>query len=77
MLPDVVAISIKPRTEHQEYGGDLNLPFAKERFSEQIMGMSRLSASTYSIRTATSYISFVETASDGWKIFRYGDKPIQ
>lgn len=77
LRPGAVEMSLKPRTEHYEYGRDLNLPFLRDHFSDQSLGSSQLSASVYSIRTATTYISFVKTAAEGWKIFRYGDKPVE
>jgi hypothetical protein len=77
LLPGAVEINLTPRTGNQEYGTEINVPFMKDRFSDQIVLSRKDSNSAYLIRTGTSYISCVETASDGWKIFLYGDKPIQ
>jgi hypothetical protein len=77
-LPNSVEITVDPRPEKGRfYGRDLNLPFLKNEFASRILVLRNEDGKAFLIRTATSYIRFVDTAATGWKIYDYGDKPIE
>lgn len=76
-LDGSVTITTEPRPRATiEHGQDLNLAFLKGQFDAQIIDARQLTADIYQIRTATSYLRFVKTASSGWKLYAYGDKRI-
>ena len=77
-LPYSVAVTTIPRNEKlSEYGTDMNLPFLKTGFHKQILNLRKESECCYLIRTASSYIRYIKTAEGYWKIYNYGDKPIE
>ena len=77
-LPQSVKISRETRPEKsREYGEEINLPFLKTGFNKEIQGVRKEADGIYLIRTNTSYLFFVETKNSGWKLYRYGDKPIE
>jgi hypothetical protein len=59
------------------YGKDMNVPFMTTGFDSTIVSISKKDDDCYLIRTNTSAVYFVRTASTGWKIYAYRDKPIQ
>ncbi len=61
----------------REYGPDINIPFLKNGFHKYILYLRKDSKDTYLIRTVSTYMWFVRTKSEGWKLYRYGDKPIE
>ncbi len=70
--------TIAPRVEKvREYGPDINIPFLTKGFHKYILNLRKDSEDTYLIRTGSSYTWFVRTKSEGWKLYRYGDKPIK
>ena len=77
-LPHSVDITTASRVQEQvEYGTAMNLPFLKTRFQPRILNLRKESEHCYLIRTGSSYIRYVETASNEWKIYNFGDKPIE
>ena len=70
-----ITTGMRPK-ERQEYG-PMNLPFLKRGFAKKIQVFRKENDGTYLIRTGTSYLRFVETKKRGWKLYNYGDKPIQ
>ncbi|MBM4043942.1 MAG: hypothetical protein FJ279_02410 [Planctomycetes bacterium] len=77
-LPHSVTFTIRSRSEKtREFGEDMNIPFLKNGFHRYILDLRKDSDDTYLIRTVSSYMWFVRTKSEGWKLYRYGDKPIQ
>ncbi len=78
ILPHSVPITTTPRQKKQlEYGIGMNIPFLKTRFQKQILNLAKYSKDCYLIRTGSSYMRYVKTASNQWKIYHYGDKPIE
>ena len=77
-LPGSIRISTgrRPGTSI-EYGTDLNLPFLRERFMPQILVVRKERDDVYLLRTGTSYLRFVATRAGAWRLYHYGDKPIQ
>ena len=79
ILRDSVGVTRTPRAPgKEEMGRDINLPFVNSKFADQVVS-SRVydNGSVFFIRTKSSYLYFVETKNAGWKLFRYGDKPIK
>lgn len=77
-LPHSVTFTTGVRPEKsREYGADMNIPFLKKGFRKDILNLRKDSEDTYLIRTGTSYLFFVRTKTTGWKLYRYGDKPIE
>lgn len=77
-LPNSVTISTALRPKRRRYTAhDLNLPFLESDFSREILHAEKKSEHTFLLRTATSYLRLVETATGTWKIYGYGDKPIE
>ena len=77
-LPHSVTFTTAPRIDKmREYGPDINIPFLKKGFHKYILNLRKDSEDTYLIRTGSSYTWFVRTKSEGWKLYRYGDKPIE
>ncbi len=77
-LPHSVTFTTGSRPEKtREYGQDINIPFLKKGFHKYILNLRQDSEDTYLIRTGSSYMWFVKTTSEGWKLYRYGDKPIE
>jgi len=77
-LPQSVSITeaIRPK-EKREYGEDINIEFLQKDFSSYIMNIRKDNDTCYLIRTASTALWFVETASMEWKIYKYLDKPIE
>ncbi len=77
-LPHSVSFTKDARPEKmREYGPDINIPFLKKGFHKYILYLRKDSKDTYLIRTVSTYMWFVRTKSQGWKLYRYGDKPIE
>lgn len=76
-LPHAITITTALRPEKSREYGPMNLPFLKNGFHKYILNLRKDSDDTYLIRTGSSYMWFVKTKSEGWKLYRYGDKPIQ
>ena len=78
MLPHSISISYQERpAATREYGGDLNLPFLQNGFDAQVQSVRKDGADCYLLRTTSSALWFVETKSQGWRLYRYLDKPIK
>lgn len=73
---EIIKIDISKREEHPEMGQDINLYFLESRFSPGIREARKINESVYLIRTGSSTLWFVETKKNGWKLFKYRDKPI-
>ncbi len=77
-LPHAVTVTTTPRGE---YGTDLSLPFVKSASFDRTLRVShRNGACCMLLRTGSSYFHFVEIPEGGartWKLYRYGDKPIE
>lgn len=77
LLPRAVEVTRGRRpAATQEYGRDLNLPFLRARFSAAVRGVYKEGDDCYPVRTDTSLVRFVQTKGGAWKVYRYGDKPI-
>ena len=77
-LPHSVTFTTGGRSEKErEYGPDINIPFLKKGFHKYILNLRKDSEDTHLIRTGSSHMWFVRTKSEGWKLYRYGDKPIK
>ena len=70
------AQSTRPKAS-REYGQDMNLPFLKRGFHKYILNLRKESDESYLIRTGSSYLFFVRISGGDWKLYRYGDKPIE
>ena len=77
VLSGASEVTNTPRSKNREYGTDINLPFLQNGFSPEIVGGGTQAPSEFSLRTATTAISFVKVESAGWRIYRYHDKPIE
>jgi hypothetical protein len=78
LLPGAVEITTKERPNlDRQYGQDINLPYLKTGFKAQILVIQKLNDGCYVIATGTSALWFVETKTQGWKIYRYRDKPFE
>lgn len=77
-LPHSISITRDARSaKSRDYGEDMNLPFLKSGFSKYIVSLRKDSADTFLVRTSSSYFYFVRTKASIWKLYRYGDKPIE
>lgn len=77
-LPYSVQFSSDQRTGlYREYGTGINLPFLKSHFHKQILNLRWENDSCLLVRTGSSYIRYVQTSKNEWKIYNYGDKPIE
>jgi len=76
-LPAAVRIDAQMRKKHVEYGSAINIAFAKTRFTPEILSLRDEGAGCVLVRTGTSYLRYVLTAKHGWRLYNYGDKPIQ
>lgn len=77
-LPQSVTFTTGARPEKgREFGQSMNMPFLKNGFHKYILNLRQDSKSTYLLRTGSSYMWFVKTSTEGWKLYRYGDKPIE
>ncbi len=74
--PDIVEIDATKRKDYQNMGNEMNLYFIESGFSPKIMEVREVNKSVYQIRTGSSSLWFVETKKNGWKLFKYRDKPI-
>ena len=54
----------------------MNLPFLKSGFSAAVLSARKDSDDCFLLRTGTTALSFVETKSGEWRIYRYFDKPM-
>jgi hypothetical protein len=78
LLPHSVSITNEERpAATRSFGQDLNLPFLQNQFQPRIWLIRQDSPDCYLIRTASSALWFVETKSQGWRLYRYLDKPIE
>ncbi len=78
ILGDTVKITAEPRAkDKEEYGTDINLSFAQSGFSAEVLSVRQDAPDIYLLRTNSSYLRFVKTQQSGWKLFEYGDKPIE
>ena len=76
-LPHSVVVETTVRVgKYPEYALGLNIPFVKEKFRKRILNIRKESEHCYLIRTQSSYIRYIKTASKEWKIYQFGDKPI-
>jgi len=76
-LPHCVTFTTEERPEMREYGQDMNIPFLKKGFISAIETVRKDSNDVWLLRTGSSYLFFVRTKSMGWKLYKYGDKPIE
>lgn len=77
-LPQSITFTSVPRPEaSRRLGQDMNLPFLKQGFSGLIWSIRKEAEDRYMIRTGTSCLYFVNTPASGWRMYRYGDKPIE
>ncbi len=77
-LPQAVTFTTAVRPESsREYGQGMNMPFLKRGFHKYILNLRKDSDQSYLIRTGSSYLYFVRTHGGDWKLYRYGDKPIE
>ena len=76
-LPGSVKITKAKREKNAEYGEGMNLPFLVSGFNGEISSVHKENVDCYVIRTASSSLRFVKTASSGWKLYHYVDKPIE
>jgi hypothetical protein len=60
-----------------EFGSGINIPWMQKNFSANVLVTRQDPDDTFLIRTGTSYLYWVQTRSGEWKLFKYGDKPIQ
>lgn len=74
-LPNAVTITTEPRRTRDEYGQDINLPFAKTKFSRAIQSVQSERDGCWLVRTKTSALHFVQVEKQ-WFLYRYLDKPI-
>ena len=78
LLSGAAEISTAPRhPNNREHGTDINLPFLRDGFTPAIFASFSSGTSQFSLRTASSTISFAKLDSVGWRIYRYNDKPIE
>ena len=75
-LEGAVTVTAQERKENPEYGTYINLPFLKKGFDKKIFRAIEGTDGTYLIRTGSSYLRFV-FYRNAWKLYRYGDKPIE
>lgn len=77
LLDNSITINETPREKNKdEYGTDININFLITKFNPYIITMKKYSNSSYMVRTGTTLINYVETKTEGWKIYFYADKPI-
>lgn len=77
LLDNSITINENPREKNKdEYGTDINIDFLITKFNPYIISIKKYSNSSYMIRTGTTLINYVETKTEGWKIYFYADKPI-
>jgi hypothetical protein len=78
-IPYAVDITTEPRHENSEdFGRDINLPFVqKGAFDKTVRFANRLAEGCYVLHTQSSHLSFVEIKASGWKLYRYGDFPVE
>lgn len=77
LLDNSITINETPREKNKdEYGTDINIDFLITKFNPYIITIKKYSNSSYMIRTGTTLINYVETKTEGWKIYFYADKPI-
>ncbi len=76
-LPDSVEITTAARKQNQEYGRSLNLPFLREGFTPGILNAAKPDENVIVLRTGTSYLRYIKTSAGDWKLYGYGDKPIE
>jgi hypothetical protein len=77
-LPRSIKITKSKRPEEKrEYGEDMNLQFLVSGFQPAILDVHKEDGDCYLINTASSSLRFVKTASSGWKLYGYLDKPME
>jgi hypothetical protein len=77
-LPQSIRITTDQRPEkRREIGKDINLPFLREMFQAEILGVHQPNVGCFQIRTATTGLWFVKTKPKKWKLYLYIDKPIE
>jgi len=77
-LPQCLTISDDARPKEREQRGEgINIPFVKKAFQQDVQNVRKEGDSCWLIRTSSTAIWFVETARDGWKVYRVLDKPIE
>ncbi|MBA4064484.1 MAG: hypothetical protein C0501_12370 [Isosphaera sp.] len=76
-LPHAVEVSGKPDPARGDYGSGMNLPWMKQLFREKVVSCRRDGDDGFLIRTSSSYLHWVQTRSGEWRIYRYGDKPVE
>ena len=77
ILRYAIVITTGHRPKKREEYGPMNTPFLKSHFLKDIQAFRKEKDGTYLVRTGTSYLRFVETKNYGWKLYDYGDKPIE
>jgi hypothetical protein len=63
--------------ERADRGTGINIPWMKENFSPDVVICRKEADGTFYFRTNTSSLWWVETRTEGWKLFAYTDKPIK
>jgi hypothetical protein len=84
-LPQAVAITTEERPpKRREYGRDINVPFLRHVFRDdnglrlaQIQGGEPFNDDCWRIGTGYSILWYVKTKSQGWKLYKYADEPIE
>ena len=72
-----VEVSDQGDPKRGEFGTGINIPWMKKHFRAEVFGCRKHPDDTFLLRTATSYLFWVQTRSGEWKLFKYGDKPIE
>lgn len=77
-LPGAVVISgIRRPNDAKNIGTEMNLGFLRSGFDKHISIMGPQTNDCFRIRTPTSGLSFVQTRSSGWKLYKYSDRPLK
>ena len=76
-LPHGVEVNPQADPKREEYGTGINIPWMKTHFSPHVWSCRKDPNDTFLIRTGSSYLFWVQTRAGEWKLYRYGDKPIE
>lgn len=72
-LPLAVNV-VAARPNNARSGEDISKGFLVKSFAAEVLTVRRVSDECYLIRTSTTTISFIQTKSGEWKVYKYTDR---
>jgi hypothetical protein len=62
------------RPDKAVHGEDISKGFLVQNFAAEVLTVRKVSDECYLIRTSTTTLSFIQTKSGEWKVYKYADR---